>query len=28
LRESLEATCRICADHGCLDCTCETAPVV
>ncbi|MDP2328261.1 MAG: sigma-70 family RNA polymerase sigma factor [Dehalococcoidia bacterium] len=28
LRESLEATCRICADHGCLDCTCETAPVL
>lgn len=28
LRESLEATCRICADHGCLDCTCETAPAV
>lgn len=28
LRESLEATCRICADHGCLECTCETAPVV
>ncbi|GMU41145.1 MAG: hypothetical protein AMXMBFR23_20110 [Chloroflexota bacterium] len=28
LRESLEATCRICADHGCLDCTCKTAPAV
>ncbi|PKN82035.1 MAG: RNA polymerase subunit sigma-70 [Chloroflexi bacterium HGW-Chloroflexi-9] len=28
LRESLEATCRVCADHGCLDCTCETAPVL
>jgi len=28
LRESLEATCRICAEHGCLDCTCETAPAV
>lgn len=28
LRASLEATCRVCADHGCLDCTCETAPVV
>lgn len=28
LRESLEATCRICAGHGCLDCTCETVPVV
>ena len=22
LRERLEATCRICAKHGCLDCTC------
>jgi RNA polymerase sigma-70 factor (ECF subfamily) len=28
LRESLEATCRVCADHGCLDCTCETAPAL
>jgi RNA polymerase sigma-70 factor, ECF subfamily len=28
LRESLEASCRLCADHGCLDCTCEAAPVV
>lgn len=28
LRESLEATCRTCADHGCVDCTCETAPAV
>ncbi len=28
LRESLEATCRVCADHGCLDCICETAPAV
>jgi len=28
LRESLQATCHICADHGCLDCTCETAPAV
>ncbi len=22
LRELLEATCRVCATHGCLDCTC------
>lgn len=22
LRERLEATCRVCAQHGCLDCTC------
>jgi len=22
LRERLEATCRICAKHGCMDCTC------
>lgn len=28
LRQSLEATCRVCADHGCLDCTCGTVPVV
>lgn len=28
LRRSLEDTCRVCADHGCLDCTCETAPVL
>ena len=28
LRKSLEATCRVCADHGCLDCTCDTAPGV
>lgn len=25
LRRSLEATCRTCSDHGCLDCTCEKA---
>lgn len=24
LRERLEATCRLCATHGCLDCTCKT----
>ena len=23
LRQKLEETCRTCADHGCLDCTCE-----
>ena len=23
LREKLEATCRVCATHGCLDCMCE-----
>lgn len=23
LRELLEATCRTCAEHGCLDCTCS-----
>jgi RNA polymerase sigma-70 factor (ECF subfamily) len=23
LRERLEQTCRMCAKHGCLDCTCE-----
>ena len=22
LRERLVDTCRLCADHGCLDCTC------
>ncbi len=22
LRERLEQTCRVCAEHGCLDCTC------
>lgn len=25
LRERLEETCRVCASHGCLDCTCDTA---
>ena len=25
LREKLETTCRVCASHGCLDCTCEPA---
>lgn len=24
LRERLEQTCRMCATHGCLDCTCDT----
>lgn len=24
LRERLEETCRVCAKHGCLDCTCQT----
>jgi hypothetical protein len=24
LRERLEASCRMCATHGCLDCTCDT----
>jgi len=23
LREKVEATCRMCSKHGCLDCTCE-----
>ena len=23
LRERLEQTCRVCATHGCLDCTCR-----
>jgi RNA polymerase sigma-70 factor (ECF subfamily) len=23
LRERLEQTCRMCAKHGCLDCTCH-----
>lgn len=23
LRARLEETCRVCADHGCIDCTCE-----
>lgn len=26
LRQRLEDTCRICAKHGCLDCTCDAAP--
>jgi RNA polymerase sigma-70 factor (ECF subfamily) len=26
LRERLEETCRVCATHRCLDCTCEIAP--
>ena len=25
LRQKLEETCRTCADHGCLDCTCRPA---
>lgn len=25
LRERLEQTCRMCAKHGCLDCTCEVS---
>jgi RNA polymerase sigma factor (sigma-70 family) len=25
LRERIEATCRVCAKHGCLNCTCQTA---
>ena len=25
LRERLEQTCRVCAEHGCLDCTCRPA---
>ncbi len=24
LRERLEETCRVCANHGCMDCTCRT----
>lgn len=24
LKERLEASCRMCATHGCLDCTCDT----
>jgi RNA polymerase sigma factor (sigma-70 family) len=24
LKERLETTCRMCATHGCLDCTCDT----
>jgi RNA polymerase sigma-70 factor (ECF subfamily) len=26
LRRSLEQTCRVCAEHHCIDCTCEAAP--
>ena len=26
LRERVEATCRVCATHGCINCTCETKP--
>lgn len=26
LKERLQQTCRICAQHGCLDCTCDTIP--
>lgn len=25
LRERLEATCRVCSKHGCLDCSCDAA---
>lgn len=25
LRDRLEATCRVCATHGCLNCTCDSA---
>lgn len=25
LREQIEQTCRICSDHGCLDCTCAAS---
>jgi RNA polymerase sigma-70 factor (ECF subfamily) len=28
LRRKLEETCRVCADHHCIDCTCERAPTV
>jgi RNA polymerase sigma factor (sigma-70 family) len=28
LREQVERFCRTCATHGCLDCTCRTAPGV
>jgi len=28
LRRSLEQTCRVCAEHHCIDCTCEAAPRV
>lgn len=26
LRRRLEETCRMCAEHGCLDCTCKRSP--
>lgn len=26
LRHRLEEVCRVCAQHGCLDCTCDEAP--
>jgi len=26
LRQRLEESCRVCAKHGCLDCTCDRAP--
>lgn len=26
LRRRIEETCRVCAEHGCLDCTCPAAP--
>lgn len=26
LRRRLEESCRVCAEHGCLDCTCRPAP--
>jgi RNA polymerase sigma factor (sigma-70 family) len=26
LRQRLEDTCRVCARHGCLDCTCDEVP--
>lgn len=26
LRRKLEETCRVCAEHHCIDCTCESAP--
>ena len=28
LRRKLEDTCRVCAEHHCVDCTCESAPNV
>lgn len=27
LRQRLEESCRLCAEHGCLDCTCQTSSV-